>query len=83
MGRYVTIRDLIRGTAGEGAHPICVIKKLAAEKILDKVVKYAELSEEEKKTVKDKVVEAAKKCKEEKKYHGIYKLIRTAAGLPL
>lgn len=69
MGKFITIAPYIKGTPGEGAHPICVIKKLAEWDLLDEVRRNPAAYKEE-------IVKAATECVREGAYHGIYALVR-------
>jgi len=76
MGKFVTIAPILKGTPGEGAHPICVIKKLRERGLLDDVARYKDNPEAMPEHLKRAVIEAGEECKREDKYHGIYKLVR-------
>ena len=72
MGKYITFAPVLEGTAGEGAHPICVIRKLKEKGILAEAAKNPE-------AYKEQIIAAAVQCKKEGKLHGIYKLVREVA----
>jgi len=76
MGKFVSLAPVLKGTAGEGAHPICVIKKLREKNLLDDVMRYRDNPLAMPEHLKKEVVEAAVECKREGKLHGIYKLVR-------
>jgi len=73
MGKYISFAPILEGTAGEGAHPICVIKKLKERGILVEAARNPS-------AYREQIIDAAVECKREGKLHGIYKLVREVAA---
>lgn len=71
MGKYITLKNILKGTPGEGAHPICVIKKLKDAGLLRDVLRFGP------ERYREEIIRFAEECKREGKIHGIYKLFHT------